>query len=311
MQPTSWLETCLTVEGEMAEAVAEVLARYAPGGVVVESTEILPDLEGEGYPTGPLRVCAYLPVDEEIDAKRQRLRESLWYLGRIKPLPEPQFRLIHETDWSEAWKQHYRPVLIGEHLQIVPAWLEPPDPDRISIKIDPGMAFGTGTHPTTQMCLEAIENFFTRKNSHLPPRADVVDIGCGSAILSIAALKLGARRALGVDIDPQALESARKNAALNDVVAFLELGSGSLADVLAGRYSFRQAAIVVANILAPVIVRMLGEDLGELLTQDGTLILSGILEEQGAEVIHAIKESGLRLSQTHQIEDWVTFEAQK
>lgn len=311
MQPISWLEICLTVEGEMAEAVAEVLARYAPAGVVVESTDILPDPEGEGQPTGPLKVCAYLPVDDEIEAKRQRLRESLWYLGRIRPLPEPQFRFVHETDWSEAWKHHYRPVLIGEHLQIVPAWLEPPDPDRVSVKIDPGMAFGTGTHPTTRMCLEAIENLFTRKNSNLPPPADVIDIGCGSAILSIAALKLGARRALGVDIDTQALESARKNAALNDVVNLLELGRGSLADVFAGKYSFKQTPIVVANILAPVIVRMMGEGLGELLTQDGTLILSGILEEQGAEVAHAIKESGLHLSRTRQIEDWITFEVQK
>jgi ribosomal protein L11 methyltransferase len=311
MQPTSWLEICLTVEGEMAEAVAEVLARYAPGGVVVESTEILPDPEGEGHPTGPLRVCAYLPVDEEIEAKRQRLRESLWYLGRIRSVPEPQFRYVYETDWSETWKQHYRPIFIGERLQIVPAWLEPPDPSRVSVRIDPGMAFGTGTHPTTQMCLEAIEDFFPLTIPNLQTQVDVIDIGCGSAILSIAALKLGARRALAVDIDAQALESARKNAALNNVVALLEFGKGSLTDVLEGSYSFKHAPIVIANILAPVIVRMLGEGLGDLLNQDGTLVLSGILDEQGDEVIRAIKENGLHLSRTRQIEDWITFEAQK
>ena len=333
--PSSYLQVSLTVDGELAEAVAEVLARFAPGGVVIESTQIiaespLPPLKrgessqpplvlGEGQVEGPLRVYAFVPVDSELEDKRQRLRESLWYLGRIKPLSEPQFKIIEETDWSEAWKEHYRPVLIGEKLQIVPAWLDPPDPHRMTVKIDPGMAFGTGTHPTTQMCLQSIEHFFRDNTSSTDQRGlptersprIVIDLGCGSAILSIAALKMGAEHALGVDIDPQALASARKNAELNGVSSRFELGSGSLAEILAGSFSIQQAPLVFANILAPIIVRLLDEGLGRLLSPGGVLVLSGILEEQAVEVIAAIEKNNLRLSRTRQIDDWVTLEAQK
>jgi ribosomal protein L11 methyltransferase len=106
--PTSekWIEVSLLVDGELAEAVAEVLSRFAPQGVVIESTAIAPDREGQGYPTGPMRVCAYLPVDHELEHKRQRLEEALWYLGRISPIPPPQFKPIEEVDWVSAWKKH-------------------------------------------------------------------------------------------------------------------------------------------------------------------------------------------------------------
>ncbi|HZD56921.1 MAG TPA: 50S ribosomal protein L11 methyltransferase, partial [Anaerolineales bacterium] len=274
MDSESWLQVSLTVDGEMAEAVAEVLARFAPGGVALETTQILPDPEGEGRPAGPLRVCAYLPVDENIEETRQRLKESLWYLGRIRPLPEPQFELLAVTSWIEAWREHYRPLAVGQRLQIVPAWLEPPNSQRLSVRIEPGMAFGTGTHPTTQMCLEAIEEFFRSKVHQQSLTA--IDIGCGSGILSIAALKLGAEHVLGVDIDPEALESARQNAELNGVSAALELRQGSVTEVREGAFSLQKAPLVLANLLAPIILRLLAEGLGELLSPGGTLVLSGI-----------------------------------
>lgn len=292
----------------MAEAVAEVLARYAPEGVVIEATQILPDPEGVGRPFGPVRVCAYLPVNAQLEDKRQRLRESLWYLGRIQPLPEPQFKLIKQTDWSEAWKKNYRPVLIGENLQIVPAWLEPPEPDRIIVRVDPGMAFGTGTHPSTRMCLEAIEHYFGENEHSAIP--DAIDVGCGSGILSIAALRLGARHALGVDVDPEALASARKNAGLNGVLSRFELGVGSVAEILAGSFSIHEASLVLVNILAPVIIRLLDGGLGHLLSSGGRLVLSGILEEQASAVIIALEKNGLHLAGSRQMEDWVTLEAQ-
>ena len=153
----NWLEVSLTVNGELAEAVAEVLARFVPGGVVVESTAIYADPEDHGYPVGPLRVCGYLPMDVQLEETRQRIEEALYFLGRIQPLPDPQFKPIEEVNWAEAWKQHYKPIAIGKKLVIVPAWLDSPDESRISIRIDPGMAFGTGTHPTTQLCLELLE----------------------------------------------------------------------------------------------------------------------------------------------------------
>ena len=154
----TWLEVSLTVDGEMAEAVAEVLARYIPDGVVIESTSVAaePDDEG-GHAVGPLRVCGYLPMDANLEETRRRIEEGLWYLGRIRPLPTPVFKPFEEINWVEAWKEHYHPIPVGERLIIVPAWLETPPGGRTPIRIDPGMAFGTGEHPTTRLCLELLE----------------------------------------------------------------------------------------------------------------------------------------------------------
>ena len=112
----TWLEVSLLVDGEMAEAAAEVLGRFVPGGVVIESTEISDELDGAGYPVGKLRVCGYLPVDQDLKDNRQRLEKAFWYLGRIRPLPEPVFKPIVETNWVESWKNHYQPVTAEKHL---------------------------------------------------------------------------------------------------------------------------------------------------------------------------------------------------
>jgi len=301
---SAWLEVSLIVDGEMAEAVAEVLARFVPNGVVIESTQIIAEGQAEGQMAGPLRVCGYLPVDDDLEGNRQRLEESLWYLGRIRPLPAPQFRLVQEEDWAEAWKGHYRPLAIGRSLLILPAWMEAQEPDRTIVRIEPGMAFGTGTHPTTQLCLEILDDFYA---SQAAPPEFMIDVGCGSGILAIAAVKLGAKHALGVDRDPQVLGVARENAASNQVSARLEIGHGSVAEIRAGRFSIRQAGLVVANILAPVLVRLLGEGLGELVSQRGRLVLSGILAEQAGEVERAGEEQGLKLIEKRQREDWVTL----
>jgi ribosomal protein L11 methyltransferase len=296
----TWLEVSLTVDGEMAEAVAEALARYAPNGVVIESTAIYADAVDEGYPVGPLRVCAYLPVDEELEGTRQRLEESLWYLGRIRPLPDPEFKQVQEINWAEAWKVHYRPVPIGERLIIVPAWLESPDESRVSLKIDPGMAFGTGTHPTTQLCLAALEG-------QVPAGGAVIDVGCGSGILAIAALKLGAGRAYGVDTDPQAIKTACENAQANGVSEQIKLTIGSVGEIQAGAFPLRQAPLVLANIIAPILLQLLDLGLGDLVAPGGVLILSGILEEQVPEMLAALAAHGLTVIERRQIEDWVAL----
>lgn len=309
MTGAAWLEVSLTVDGELAEAVSEVLARFAPNGVAIESTAVTanPD-DSEGRATGPLRVCAYLPVDDELEEKRGRLEEALWYLGRIRPLPEAEYRQVQQADWSETWKQHYRPILIGRRLVVVPAWLESPDPHRIPVRIDPGMAFGTGTHPTTQLCLELLEHTIEQMVDTQP--VDMIDLGCGSGILSIAALKLGARHALGVDIDPEALTATAENADLNGVSDGLEIGLGSVAEICAGAFSICQASLVVANILAPVIINLLEGELAELLAPSGMLVLSGILAEQSGEVEAAISKHGLVLVDKRQEGDWVALAAQ-
>jgi ribosomal protein L11 methyltransferase len=303
----NWLEVSLTVDGELAESVAEVLARFIPEGVVIESTAITanPDYS-ESRAVGPLRVYGYLPVDAQLEYTRRQLEESLWYLGRIRSLPEPQFQLIQQADWAEAWKVHYHPIAIGKRLMVIPAWLETPSPERVPIRIDPGMAFGTGTHPTTQLCLELIETFLDETPGH-PAAPEVIDIGCGTAILAIAALQLGATRALGVDIDAEAIRAAHENAATNGVQDRLELGLGSLAEVLQGNFSIHQAPLVLANILAPVLARLLDEGLGNLLTGGGRLVLSGILAEQAQDVEIAASRNGLQLAGRRQSGDWVAL----
>ncbi len=313
MSLPTWLEVSLIVDGELAEAVAEVLARFVQNGVVVESTAISPDPNGEGAPTGPLRVCGYLPADEHMEETRQRLEEALWYLGRISPLPPPEFRLIQEANWVEAWKQHYQPIPIGQRLVILPAWHQSPPGGRIPIYIDPGMAFGTGTHPTTQLCLQVLENSLlhqpkiARGPSAETPSLDVIDVGCGSGILSIAAIKLGANRALGVDIDQQAIESARQNAINNQVSDRLELGLGSIRAIREGNFSIKQAHLVFANILAPVLIRMLDEELAGLIAPGGFAILSGILTEQESSILEACRANHLNVRERHQMEDWLAL----
>lgn len=299
--PAAWLEVALEVDGERAEAVAEVLQRFAPGQVVIESTRIAEDPEGEGYPVGPLRVKAYLPWDETVEERRQQVREALYYLGRILPLPEPTFRRLEVRDWADAWKAYYRPVTIGQRLVIVPAWMENPYPDRVALTLDPGMAFGTGMHPTTQMCLAEVERLTTAG-------VDVLDIGCGSGILAIAALKLGANRAVGVDTDPEAVRVARENAARNGVAERFVVAQGSVAEVRAGVGPFVEAPLVLANILAGVLVRLLREEgLAATVTPGGYLVLSGILAEQAEEVLAVAEAAGLTLAQRRQMGDWVTL----
>ena len=298
----NWLEVSLTVNGELAEAVADVMARFAYSGVMMEQGVKYNDEEDAGTPTGPITVRAYLEMDDQLEEKRQKLEESLYYLGRIQPLPAASYKEIADQNWMEAWKQHYKPILIGERLVIVPAWMESPEPDRIPIKIDPGMAFGTGTHPTTQLCLELMEKEF---RSHRPD--PVIDVGCGSGILSIAALKLGAESALGVDIDAGSIENARENADNNSIGEELIMGLGSVQEIRDGQFPFRKAPLVVANILAPVIIRLFDAGLADLIDEQGTILLSGILQEQAQSVVEAAQAKGLQTKDRKQMGDWVAL----
>lgn len=304
MAEPRWLEISMTVDGELAEAVSEVLDRFVSNGVVIESGVIYNDAEDEGTPFGPVRIYGYLAVDDQLEERRQRLLEALYFLGRIQPLPEPTFKAIEDEDWMAAWKKHYRPIQIGKKLLILPAWIEREDPGRVAVKIDPSMAFGTGTHPTTQLCLEMVEEY-TR------PGINIIDVGCGSGILSVAALKLGAGHALGVDIDNAAVISSKENAAANGVLERLEVGVGSVTELKEGKFSLRQAPLVLANILAPVIIRLFAAGLADLVEPGGVLILSGILEPQAADVLEAAEANGLKHLHTRQQLDWVAIALKK
>jgi ribosomal protein L11 methyltransferase len=301
---TGWLEVSLTVNGELAEAVADVFARFAYSGVMMEQGVKYTDDEDAGTPAGPITVRAYLEMSDQVEEKRQKLEEALYYLGKIQPLPAPVYTQMADQNWMEAWKQHYKPILIGQRLVILPAWMDSPDPNRVAIKIDPGMAFGTGTHPTTQLCLELMDAIVRSDDS---PPSRVIDVGCGSGILSIAAFKLGAKSTLGVDIDAGSIKNARENAATNHVGDELILGIGSVQEILDGKFAFSKAPLVVANILASVIIRLFDDGLADLVEENGVIILSGILQEQAQGVIEAGQAKGLVLNERKQIGDWVAL----
>jgi ribosomal protein L11 methyltransferase len=294
----AWLEVCVTVSEEVSEAVADTMARYATGGVVLGHQSIAPDPDGEGKPCGPMEVRAYLPCDQELEEKRTKLAEALWHLGRIATVPDPIFRPIVEEDWSLAWKKNYHPIRIGKRLHIIPSWYRTPvRRGDVALRLDPGMAFGTGTHPTTQLCLEAIE-------AHTQKGDFVIDLGCGSGILAIAASKLGASRVLGVDTDLGAVTIARENARRNRASKNITFMEGSLALLIEGR---QKAPLVVVNILAIVLERMLEEGLAGIVAPGGRLVLSGILAEQSAKVEESLHNSGLVLEEKRTREDWVAL----
>ncbi len=329
----NWLEISLNVNGELAEAVADVMARYAPGGVVAERGIKYLDADDPGTPTDEVIVRAYLPADARLEETRQRLEQGLSYLNMIQPLPSPTFTPIKDANWMEAWKEHYRPIPVGEKLIILPAWMDSPDETRIPIKIDPGMAFGTGTHPTTQLALGLMEealdsgrwtvdgrsSFPSRSilegvlrgkvrmgAVHRPP-STVIDVGCGSGILSIAALKLGVERALGVDIEAPSVESARENADVNGIGEEFTIAQGSVDEILAGDFEFKSAPLVVANILAPILIRLMEAGLGKLVSPEGMLILSGILDEQEERLRAAAESHHLNIVKRRQMDDWIAF----
>ena len=300
MVEAKWLQVSLTVDGELAEAVSEVLDRFTSGGVVVESNVKYNNAEDEGTPYGPVKVYGYLVIDHQVEESRRKLEEALWHLSAIRELPAPQYTEIADDNWMNAWKDHYHPIPIGEKLLVLPAWVKQEDLSRAAVKIDPSMAFGTGTHPSTQLCLELIETYTQAGKP-------VIDIGCGSGILSIAAVKLGASHALSVDIDAAAVKSTRENAQLNDVEKRIETGQGSITEVAAGSYSLRQAPLVLANILAPVLIRLFNAGMADLVEPGGAIIVAGILDEQAESVRLASEAHGLEFIEQRQIGDWVAL----
>ena len=299
-----WIEVSLRADGESAEAIADVLARYGHQGVSIEQVGIPPDAwdETEVPPPAQLMLRAYLPHDDQLDSTKRELEAALGHMRLMYPMPRPDYRALDEEDWAEAWKAHYQPVRIGKRLLIRPQWIAiDPAPGDIEIALDPGMAFGTGTHPTTQLCLEALEQL-------IEPAQDVLDMGSGSGILAIAAAKLGARRALALDIDPIAVEATAANARANGVGDKVIAEQGSLENVLG---SARRFDLAVVNILARVILQLAEQRLGEIVRPGGLVICSGIIDTQLDEVDSALRRSGLQPYARLQQGDWVLIEAER
>lgn len=297
-----WIEVSVTVDGESAEVVAEALRRYVHQGVAVE--QYFPDeaWDDQPLPPGPLMVKAYFPDDEQAAETQRKIEEALYYLGRLRTIPEPAFRTVAQEDWADAWKRNYHPVRVGKHLLIKPAWAEAEiEPADIVIEMDPGMAFGTGTHPSTHLCLQACE-WFVR------PATTMVDIGTGSGILAIAAAKLGSYRILALDTDPLAVKTAQENAALNGVADRITVQRGSVKSL---QGTARHFDFAVANLTARIILKLAPQGLRHAVWPGSKFVFSGIIEEQADEVAAALDAVGLEELGRRQLEDWVLLITQR
>ncbi len=280
-----WLQISLKVDEETAEAICEVFNRYGEGGAVVEA---LPEEES-------VTVKTFLPfADERLPA----LKEALWHLGQIRPLPEPAIVELAPQDWAEAWKAHFGSQHIGKRLVVCPSWQEYQAAEgEVVITLDPGLAFGTGLHPTTRMCLEALERL-------LQPGMRLLDLGTGSGILAIVAARLGAQRLLALDTDPMAVGVARGNISANGVDERVKVREGSIEALRPKEPPFD---LIVANITAQTIADLVERGLLDLLKPEGYLIAGGILEPQREEMEAALKSKGLRDIEARQKGDWVTL----
>ena len=292
------LEISVQADAEGAEAVAAVFNEYAYGGAVVEQT-VNPDPGESMDPARPFTVRAVLLCDGTAADKRRALEEATWHLAQMRPLGDFNVRELEEADWANAWKKFYTVLHIGARTIVKPSWLTyAPQPDEIVVELDPGMAFGTGLHPTTRLCLAALEQYAR-------PGFKLLDVGTGSGILAIAGAKLGAREVEARDIDPIAVETAAQNVELNHVAAVVHVSEGSISP--AGPPG--RADVITANILAEVIVE-LAPALAFHLAPGGVLIASGILADK-AELIAAVLQSeGLHVLATTREDDWVAISAQ-
>ena len=296
----TWCEIHIHIPAAAADLVCAELADLGSCGVTVEErkldTFVPPDPDEP--PRGPLRLRAYFAIEPaEVEPLREAIRERLAWLAAIVPGLEadlPEVATVRNEDWAEGWKQHFPVVHIGRRLVIRPSWeTYTPDAGEVVVVLDPGMAFGTGTHGTTRLCLETLAALFETPN----PPSRVLDVGTGSGILAIAAAALGAERVLACDIDAAACRIAAENVADNGLQSRVEITEAPLEE-LEGDFD-----LVLANILAEENIR-LAVPLISRVRPGGTLVLSGILLEKERLVATAFQEYPLSSPRYFHREDW-------
>ncbi len=303
----AWLELAVRADLEAVEAVSEILTRYAPGGTSVEpGFELVNEGLGARLDAGrPAIVRAYLPAFDRI-AARQAVAGARVALGHLqafglRPIGELETRVVDEEDWAHAWKAHFPVLRVGRRLVVRPTWRRHRrSPDDVVLALDPGMAFGTGLHPTTRLCLAGVERWSDAGRFANAPR--LLDVGCGSGILAIAAGLLGAGELLGIDTDPLAVEATRANARRNRLGRRVRARVGSLPSG-AGPFD-----LVVANLIASLLVA-LAADLRAELRSGGRLLASGIFIDREPEVRAALASAGLGVVDRTVEGEWVALEA--
>ncbi len=311
----TWVELAVAADQEAVEAVSEILSRVAPGGTSVEPAF---DLVEEGLaarvdPTRPAIVRAYLPArdPDQVAAAIARARLDLGHLQAfgLRPIGELETTVVDEADWAEAWKAHFPVLRVGRRLVVRPTWRRHRRaPGEVVLALDPGMAFGTGLHPTTRLCLAAVERLAGEgrldSGGARDGAARVLDVGCGSGILAIAAAKLGAGEVLGVDPDPIAVEATLANARRNRLRRRVRARRGTL-PTGAGPFD-----VVLANLIASLLAT-LAPALHDELRPRGTLVASGVFVDREAEVRDAFLAAGLATTASDAEGDWVALVARR
>jgi len=285
-----WVEITIEATDAAVDAVTGIMMNEGCGGTAITQVVDTPS-------QNQTDVIGYLPVDDRLEGRLQNIREHIHELpgfGLELRSDEIGIKWVADEDWATAWKQHFHPIRMGR-IVIKPSWEDfEPDPGDIVIDIDPGMAFGTGYHPTTKLCILALQNYIKCGET-------VLDMGTGSAILAMAAAKLGAAKVVGLDIDSVAVEVAKQNVAHAGLGDIIEIDRADSPRAFDG-----QADIVVANIIAKVIIEM-ASDLVAKVKPDGILIASGIVRERAPDVCSALESAGFEFVEQRTEAEWVAL----
>lgn len=305
-----WAEISVKTTHEATDAVANIFHDLGATGVVIEDPKLINDYRSSGlwdYCEIPeekdietVIVKAYLPSDEILNGKIGKFEQSFNDLSQHdldKGKGEICWREVQEEDWATSWKQYFHPVRVGENIVIKPSWEDyEKTVTDIIIELDPGMAFGTGTHHTTQLCIKCLEELV--KKDHI-----IFDVGTGSGILSVAAAKLGAKKVKAIDLDSVAVRVAKENIVHNQVEDVVTVSQGDLLTGVEGK-----ADIIVANIIADVILKML-PDVPERLKDGGSLLASGIISERLTDVVEGMKQNNFSIEKVMEDNGWVAIVA--
>lgn len=295
-----WLEVRVDADAESVDAVTEFFGRFGYNQGVVIQEPFVQDADGDHLAIDPIRpvaVSTYLPVDARLEGTLRRIQEGLWHLRQLGTVGDLQTFDRPEHDWANAWKEHFPVTRIGRRFVIRPSWLTyDPRPDDVVIDLDPGMAFGTGLHPTTDLCLRVLEDI------DLSGRR-MLDAGAGSGILSIAAAKLGAASVDALEIDPVAVEVLRENIERNGLTGHVRAIGGDITESVPGGGEYE---LVVANIISRILI-VGAPMLAAAVRPGGLLVLSGVIEAHEPEVIDAFQRAGFAIQERRVAGDWVAL----